>query len=185
MSDAYSLGSDGAADGATTSVTDGAAVGDASTDAVDGRGLPGVGRRADAPRDKREIVLTLRVSAAERRQIERQAQRRGLGISALLRGAVLDLDDDQRLSSVQAAAQEPPVESAGVTELRDALRELRVQYKGAHSNLNQLTRLSNAQGVVATQMVVDGEVVSLADVLLETKDLAAQVLTCLGARGQG
>ncbi|WP_346007501.1 plasmid mobilization protein [Janibacter terrae] len=184
MSDVYGLGSDGAADGGSPSATDGAAGGDASNATAGSRGLPGVGRRSDALRDKREIVLTLRVSAAERRQIERQAQRRGIGISALLRGAVLDLDDDQRLSSVQAV-QEPTVESTDVTELRDALRELRVQYKGVHSNLNQLTRRANAQGSVATHVTVDGEQVQLSDVLLETRAIAGQVLTNLGARGHG
>lgn len=144
----------------------------------------GVGRRADAPRARREIVLTLRVNDAERRQIERVAKRQGLGVSTLLRAAALEVDEDQRLRSV-AGADDRPVESSGVIELRDELRQQRMEWKGRGSNLNQLTRLSNAEGIVQTQVVVDGEVVTLADLLVAVRDDARAVLANLGARGHG
>lgn len=147
-------------------------------------GTDGVGRRADAPPAKREIVLTLRVNDAERRQIERVAKRHGIGVSTLLRAAALDLDDDQRLRSV-AGADDRPAESPEMAELRDELKALRMEWKGRGSNLNQLTRLSNAEGIVQTQVVIGGERVLLADLLVSVRDDARAVLTNLGARGHG
>lgn len=150
----------------------------------DDDGGDAVGRRADALPAKRDQVLTLRVTALERRRIERVAKRHGIGLSALLRAAALDLDDDTRVRS-GAGAEDLRPELASTEEQRLALLDLRQQYKGVHSNVNQLTRLSHRAGMVQPSVVIDGDEVALVALLLETKQLAHEVLVTLGARGAG
>lgn len=146
------------------------------------RGKSGVGRRSDAQRPKREIVLTLRVNDAERRTIERVAKRHDLGVSTLLRAAALDLDDEHRLRS-EAGADDPQSFSSQVLDALSEIERLRVEVNRVGVNLNQLTRLSHqhrADGLVTKAGDVD-----LHNLLIETRDLVRELSTALGVRGHG
>lgn len=136
------------------------------------------GRRADAPRDKRGTVLTLRVSEAEAQRIRRVAARHGITPSALLRAAALDMDEDGRIpSSVR------PVAAEEVVTISPELNDLRVQVKGAAANINQIARIANTERAVP--LTADEDLQTVTDLLVETRDLCRQVLTNLGARGHG
>lgn len=137
------------------------------------------GRRGDSAKPKRSTVLTLRVSEAERRRLERAAQRLNLTVSALLRAAALDLDADARVAS-----NTPPARTNSHQEdvATGELKELRGQVKRLGTNLNQLTRLSNRNGRLVTR---DESGNDMSQLLVETRDTCREVLSALGARGHG
>lgn len=135
------------------------------------------GRRADAPPAKRDRVISVRVSEAEGRRIDRAAKRLGLKPSALMRAVTLDADEDGRIPS----SMEPVSAPTAAVEVSPELKDLRVQIKGAAANINQLARIANTHRAVP---LVDGEDPrSVSEVMIETLGLCREVLTALGAKG--
>lgn len=137
------------------------------------------GRRADAAPEKREVVLTTRVTDAEARRIKRAAARLGIGPSTLLRAAALDTDEDGRIPS----SVKPAVEPAPAPLVSPELNDLRVQVKGAAANLNQMARIANTNRAVPLAPTEDLPTVT--ELMIETRDLCREVLTNLGAKGHG
>lgn len=96
------------------------------------RAPPNNPSKSGSERRQRQIGLRLRVTDAERAEIDARAERAGLTVSGYLRALVFGRDTPQ-----PRAARRPPAAAAELIALRYELRKI-------GGNLNQLAHAKNA-----------------------------------------
>ena len=127
----------------------------------------------------RDRVVSVRLGEAEYEQLTKAAERRGIKVSGLLRGAALDFVEAHGPGGSEPEAPLPSApEGVGPAHL---LPEVSKEFKRGWVNLNQLTRVANTKGVVEVPEGDGGP--RLVEVLTVINARVGEVLVALGHPG--